>query len=300
MDSTPIKGLISALIVFGVILGFGLLFFYPEIETPKSGEAAAASAPEMHVIEKQPWTFAGVTGHFDRAQLQRGYKVYKEVCANCHSMTLMRFRNLAEVGGPGFTEGQVQTIAAESEFEAIDDDGNPVTRPGKPSDPFKSPFPNLNAARAANGGALPPDLSVMAKARNIHSEVPWYQAPITYLRDVATGYQEGGADYIFALLTSYHEAPAGVQLAEGMHYNTAFQGQQIAMPAPLSDGQVEYTDGAPATVDQYSRDVSSFLMWSAEPHLEARKNLGVRVLIYLLIMAAIFWLAKRALWSRLH
>ena len=294
------KGLISALIVFGLILGFGWLFFYPEIEKPVASAQGSEAAAEPHVIAREDWTFAGVTGHYDRAQLQRGYRVYKEVCATCHAMHLLRYRNLADAGGPGFTAGQVLTLAAEAEFEEIGDDGSPVVRPGRPSDPFKSPFANANAARAANGGALPPDLSVMAKARNVHAEVPWYLAPVTYIRDIATGYQEGGPDYIHALLTGYVEPPASFALAEGMHYNTVFQGNQIAMPAPLTDGQIEYTDGSPATVDQYARDVGSFLMWASEPSLEARKLLGIRVLIYLLIMTAIFWLAKRALWSRLH
>lgn len=303
MASSPFKGLIAALIVFGIILGFGALFFYPEFPTdPKEVEAlhkAEKMAEENH-IQHQEWTFAGMMGHFDQAQLQRGYKVYKEVCASCHGMKLLKYRNLAEVGGPGFTEGQVKTLAAEAEVEIIGDDGTPVARPGLPSDPFKSPFANTNAARAANGGALPPDLSVMAKARNVHAETPWYKAPVQYLKDIVTGYQEGGPDYLHALLTGYKEKPADFTVSEGLHYNTAFPGYQIAMPAPLADGQVEYTDGSPATVDQYARDVASFLMWASEPNLEARKHLGLRVLLYLLITAIIFWLAKRMLWSRLH
>ncbi|MFO1171073.1 MAG: cytochrome c1 [Hyphomicrobiaceae bacterium] len=290
---SSLKGLISALVVFGVILGFGLLFFAPEAPEPKTGAAAAA---EPHVIEHQPWTFAGVLGHYDNAQLQRGYQVYKEVCASCHSMKLLSYRNLAEAGGPAFTEGQVKTLAAEAEVEELGDDGTPVARPGKPSDRFKSPFPNDNAARSANGGALPPDLSVMAKARNVHEEMPWYREPLKYVRDVTTGYQEGGPDYIYGVLTGYHDAPEGFVVQEGLNYNVAFPGNQIAMPAPLSDGQIEYTDGAPKTLDQYSRDVSAFLMWASEPHLEARKHLGLRVLIYLVITAFLFGLAKRALW----
>lgn len=294
---SSIKGLISALIVFGIILGFGLLFFSPE--TPE-GEAAgghgAAAEAAPHTIQHQPWTFAGILGHYDNNQLQRGYRVYKEVCAACHAMSLLRYRNLGEAGGPAFTEGQVKTLAAEAEVEEIGDDGTPVARPGKPSDAFKSPFPNENAARAANGGALPPDLSVMAKARNVHEALPWYLEPLKYVRDIVTGYQEGGPDYIHAVLTGYHEPPAGFVVQEGLNYNTAFPGNQIAMAAPLTDGQIEYTDGTPATVDQYSRDVSAFLMWAAEPNLEARKHLGIRVIIYLLITAALFWLAKRVLW----
>lgn len=302
MASSSFKGLISALIVFGIILGFGLLFFYPE---PKSEDELKAiekaeKMAEENAIHHQEWTFAGVMGHFDQAQLQRGYRVYKDVCAGCHGMKLMKYRNLAEAGGPGFTEGQVKTLAAEAEVEIIGDDGSPVARPGLPSDAFKSPFANDNAGRAANGGALPPDLSVIAKARNVHAETPWYLAPVQYLKDIVTGYQEGGPDYLHALLTGYKEKPADFTVSEGLHYNTAFPGYQIAMPAPLADGQVEYTDGTPATVDQYARDVSAFLMWASEPNLEGRKHLGLRVLFFLLITAIIFWLAKRALWSRLH
>ena len=303
MASSPFKGLISALIVFGIILGLGLLLFYPEFPTDEKEIAALHAAEKMaeeNAVHHQEWTFAGMRGHFDKAQLQRGYRVYKDVCAACHGLKLLKYRNLADTGGPGFTEGQVKTLAAEAEFEVIGDDGTPVARPGLPSDAFKSPFANANAARAANGGALPPDLSVMAKARNVHAEAPWYMAPVQYLKDITTGYQEGGPDYLHALLTGYKEKPAGFTVSEGLHFNTAFPGYQIAMPAPLADGVVEYTDGTPATVDQYARDVSAFLMWAAEPSLEGRKHLGLRVLFYLLITAVIFWLAKRMLWSRLH
>lgn len=273
-----------------------------------AGTAAAAEAMD-HQIEHQDWSFAGLFGHFDKAQLQRGYKVYKEVCAGCHGMRLLSFRNLAEPGGPGFTEEAVKALAAEYEYDDLADDGSVVKRPGRPSDHFKSPFANSKEAATVNNGAVPPDLSVIAKARSVHAEMPFYMEPVKWVREIATGYQEGGPDYIHALLTSYHdEVPAGMTtaegkpfvLADGMNFNTAFPGFQIAMPKPISDGQVEYTDGAPQTVEQYSRDVSAFLMWAAEPHLEARKALGLRVLIYLIILAALLFLAKRVIWSRVH
>lgn len=296
-----------------------------------------AQAQEEDVTPREKWSFAGMLGRFDRAQLQRGYQVYKEVCSNCHSLRLVKYRNLAEPGGPGFTEAQVKTLAAEAEFEdAFDDSGNPVKRKGLPSDAFKSPFPNVAAARAANNGAVPPDLSLMAKAREAALDIPFYLVWLKWGREVLNGYQEGGTDYIHALLTSFHEqapayvADAGGKLTEvpedkapkdalrcatvsagepgkpdicnkvgdGLYFNTAFPGHQLAMPPPLSDGQVTYSDGTPATVDQYARDVAAFLSWTADPNLEVRKEMGLRMMIYLIILAGILWLAKRSMWSR--
>lgn len=262
-------------------------------------------------VERQVWSFAGIGGHFDQAQLQRGYKVFEETCSKCHSAALFKFRNLMEAGGPGFSEGQVKGLAAKNEIEdGPNDQGEMFKRPAKPSDAFPSPFANDNAARAANGGALPPDLSVLAKARALHSELPWYVAPFHWIKDIASGYQEGGPDYIHAVLTHYKDAaPAGLmdpndakkdfKLNDGMYFNSAFPGYQIGMPPPLTDGAVEYTDGTPATVEQYSRDISAFLMWMAEPKLEERKQLGIRVLIYLIILSLLLYLAKRAVWARI-
>lgn len=278
-----------------------------------SGPVAAAEmhpSAEPEVIH-QSWSFAGVFGHYDRAQLQRGYKVYKEVCSNCHPMHLMHFRNLGEPGGPEFSEAQVKALAASVEVEdGPNDNGEMFTRPAKPADMFRPPFPNTQAARSANGGALPPDLSVIAKAREAHAAYPFYLEPVKWARDIISGYQEGGPDYIYALLTGYQDVPQGMtnddpahtpfKLAEGMNFNWAFPGNQVAMPKPLTDGLVEYTDGTPPTVDNYARDVASFLMWSAEPKLEERKRLGLRVLLYLGLTAMILGLAKRALWSRVH
>ncbi len=260
--------------------------------------AADEHPPE---IARQEWTFGGMTGHYDNEQLRRGFEVYKNVCAACHGLRLLHYRNLSEPGGPEYAEGNVETMAAEAQVQdGPNDDGEMFTRPGKPADRFVSPYPNPKAAAAANGGAVPPDLSVMAKARGIERAGPWYLEPLNWISDVTTNYQEQGPDYLHALLTSYGEPPAGMTMAEGMYYNAAFPGHQIAMPAPLSDGVVTYPDGIPATVDNYSRDVSAFLMWTAEPKLEERKRMGLKVLIYLAILAALLYLSKRALWRNVE
>lgn len=238
---------------------------------------SAILAAEEPKIAARDWSFAGPFGTFDRAQLQRGYKVYREVCSNCHSMRLLSYRNLGEPGGPQFPATAVETLAAQDEVtDGPNDKGEMFKRPARPSDRFRSPFANPEAARAANNGALPPDLSVMAKAR------------------------EGGPDYIHALLTGYRAPPAGFQLTPGMQYNEAFPGHQIAMPPPLSDGAVAYSDGTKPTVDNYAKDVAAYLMWAAEPKLEERHKLGLRVMIFLVVFAAIMYLAKRTVWARLH
>ena len=265
--------------------------------------ANAAGDGPGHAVERQYWSFGGVMGHFDRGQLQRGYKVYKEVCSACHGMRLLSFRNLGQPGGPEFSKAAVEALAADVVvIDGPNEDGEMFERPGKPADRMPTPFPNDNAARAANGGALPPDLSVMAKARSVHhGGERLHQELLRWVREVFTGYQEGGPDYLYALLTNYHdEAPAGVEIAEGMYYNAAFDGNQIAMAPPLAEGQVTYDDGTAETVENYSRDVSAFLMWAAEPHLEERKAMGLRVILYLLIMAVVLYLAKRAMWFRAH
>ena len=272
-----------------------------------AGAAMAAVSPAFAAdehppeIARQDWTFGGMTGHYDKEQLRRGYQVYKDVCAACHGLRLLHYRNLSEPGGPEFAEGNVEQMAAEAQVtDGPNDDGEMFTRPGKPADRFVSPYPNAKAAAAANGGAVPPDLSVMAKARTIERAGPWYLEPLNWISDVATNYQEQGPDYMHALLTSYAEAPSGMTMAPGMYYNAAFPGHQIAMPAPLSDGQVTYPDGVPATLDTYSRDISAFLMWAAEPKLEERKRMGLKVLIYLSILAALLYLSKRALWRHVE
>src|SRR5262245_29379706 len=223
------------------------------------GAAAIAYASEdVKHPEPQTWSWEGVFGTFDRQQLQRGYQVYKEVCAACHSMHLMSFRNLSQPGGPEFTDAQMKAIAASFQVPAIDEKGEVIQRPGIPADRFPSPYPNDTAARAANGNALPPDLSVITKARN------------------------DGPNYVHALLMGYQDAPANFELLPGLQYNPYFPGHQIAMPAPISsDGQVTWPEGnPPATKDQMVRDVVAFLMWAAEPKLEERKRLGVQVMIF--------------------
>jgi cytochrome c1 len=241
-------------------------------------EQAAPEAPnKAPEIAHQSWSFSGPFGTYDNAQLQRGFQVYKEICSSCHSMRLLSYRNLGEPGGPEFSPKAVTALASQVQVtDGPNDKGEMFQRPGRPSDHFRSPFANDQLARIANNGALPPDLSVMAKAR------------------------EGGPDYIYALLTGFADPPTGFQVAQGMHYNKAFPGHQIAMPPPLSDGVVSYTDGTPKTLDNYARDVSAYLMWAAEPKLEERHQVGARVLLFLAVFAAIMYLAKRTVWARLH
>ena len=250
---------------------------------------------------REKWTFSGVFGTFDQAQLQRGFQVYREVCSSCHSLHYVRFRNLAEEGGPQFSASQVKALAAEYKVkDGPNDQGEMFERPGRPADKWPSPFPNDQAAAAANGGKAPPDLSLMAKARTFSRGGLWFV--IDWLPFV--GYTEQGPDYLHALLNGYKESPPeGFQVPEGGHYNEYYPGHIIAMPKPLSDGQVTYPKGAngqpvvPETVDQYSRDVTAFLMWTAEPHLLARKELGLRAIIFLLVLAGLLYYVKKKIWS---
>ena len=236
--------------------------------------SAARAAGEAVRPPAQSWSFSGLFGTFDRGAVQRGFQVYDAVCAACHSLRLVAYRNLMEIG---FTEDQAKKIAASKQVtDGPNDQGEMFQRPGQPSDRFVKPFPNDNAARAANNGALPPDLSLMIKAR------------------------KGGADYMHAVLTGYKTPPAEVKVPEGMSYNLYFPGMQIAMPPPLSEGAVEYADKTRATVDQLSRDVSAFLAWAAEPELEARKRIGVKSLLFLLVLTGMLYAIKRKIWSDVH
>jgi ubiquinol-cytochrome c reductase cytochrome c1 subunit len=261
-----------------------------------SEEEAGHSAAEpthfpIHKPTEESWTFAGPFGTYDRAQLQRGLKVYKEVCSACHSMNLVAFRSLEALG---YSEAQVKAFAAEYTVQdGPNDEGEMFERPGIPSDHFPSPFPNPQAAAAANNGAAPPDFSLIAKARGVERGFP------TFVFDIFTQYAQGGPDYIHSLLTGYdHEPPAGMVIAEGTHYNPFFiAGKSLAMAKPLSDDQVTYDDGSPQTVDQYARDVAAFLMWAAEPHLEDRKKTGFRVMIFLVLFAGLVYLTKRKVWA---
>ncbi|MCZ8142020.1 MAG: cytochrome c1 [Acetobacteraceae bacterium] len=231
----------------------------------------AHAAGEAIPIPDRKFSFDGIFGTYDRASAQRGFQVYKEVCAACHGLRLVSYRNLRELG---LTEAQVAAIAAQFEIkDGPNDEGQMFERPGRPADRFRSPFPNDAAARAANNGALPPDLSVMTKAR------------------------AGGADYLFALLTGYVDPPPGVTVMDGMHFNKYFPGNQIAMGPVLNPDQVEYADGTKATIEQMAHDVSTFLQWAAEPELEKRRAMGVKVIIFLTILAGLTYAVKRKIWA---
>ena len=239
--------------------------------TPANAAGDAKHPAEMN------WQFDGLFGTYDRNALRRGFQVYKEVCASCHSLNQIAFRNLSQEGGPEFSEAEVKAIAKEYLVEdGPDDYGDMFERDALPRDKFPSPYPNENAARAANGGAYPPDLSLITKARG------------------------GGADYIHALLSGYEEAPDGVEMRAGLYYNPYMAGGKIAMPVPLLEELVEYSDGTEATVEQMSMDVTHFLNWTAEPELEQRKRMGFMVLIYLSIFAGLMFFSMRKIWADLH
>ncbi len=234
------------------------------------------SAEKVDLL-KTEWTFKGPLGKFDRASLQRGYQVYTEVCAACHSMKYLSYRNLMEKGGPEFSEAQTKAIAANFEVnDGPNADGEMFTRPARLSDKFPMPYPNDKAAQAANGGAYPPDMSVLAKAR------------------------KGGVDYLYSVLLGYEDPPQGVNLDEGVYYNKFMYGNKIKMPKPLEDDLIEYGDGTPATEEQMAKDVVAFLMWSAEPHLEARHKMGFRAIIYLTILTILVYFSMKKIWSRVE
>ena len=223
------------------------------------------------------WSFKGLFGKFDRGALQRGYQVYTEVCSSCHSMKYLSYRNLAEKGGPEFSIAEAKAIAAS--FEVTDgpnDDGEMFTRPGKLSDKFVMPYDNVKAAQAANGGAYPPDMSVLVKARG------------------------GGVDYIYSLLQGYEDPPVGMSLDDGVYYNKYMYGKKIKMANQLSDGLVEYGDGTTASVEQMSKDVTTFLMWAAEPHLESRHQMGFKAIVYLIILTILVYFSMKKIWSRIE
>jgi ubiquinol-cytochrome c reductase cytochrome c1 subunit len=234
----------------------------------------AASGHGSQIIAELPWSFDGIFGTYDRGALQRGFQVYKEVCAACHSMNRLAYRNLSDLG---YNDAQVKTIAADALItDGPNDEGEMFERPGRPSDRFKSPYANVQQAKYANNGAYPPDLSLIAKARH------------------------GGADYIHAILTGYEDPPANKEIMPGQYWNTAMNGNVLAMPPPLNAGQVTYADGSPESVDQYARDVAHFLTWAAEPHMEERKRTGVKVFLFLLVFTGLMYAVKRKLWSDIH
>ena len=235
------------------------------------------NAAEKTNLLKIDWSFKGLFGKFDRGSLQRGYQVYSEVCAGCHSMKYLSYRNLSEKGGPEFSVEQVKAIA--SSFEVTDgpnEDGDMFTRPAKLSDKFVKPYENEKAAQAANGGAYPPDMSVLAKARS------------------------GGADYLYSLLLGYEAPPSGTTLDEGVYYNKYMYGNNIRMAKPLDDGLVEYSDGTTASEEQMAKDVVTFLMWAAEPHLESRHKMGFKAIVYLIILTILVYFSMKKIWSRVE
>jgi len=264
-------------------------------------------AGEQKLPVRQSWSFSGPFGIYDTAQLQRGYKIYKEVCATCHSMINLKFRNLSEPGGPNFSEGQVEALAATFKVQdGPNEQGEMFERPGRPADPFPKPFANDALARLANGGALPPDQSVIAKARS-YEPYNWFPADVLYgIWAIITQYQTQGPDYISALLQGYKDPPPGFDLQPGQNYNEIIPGNRIAMPKPLTDGQVEYPKGpdgkpvVPETVEQYSKDVAAFLMWAAEPRLDQRKRTGMAVMIFLLVLTALMYFVKKKVWADVH
>ena len=232
---------------------------------------------ETQKLLKVDWSFKGYFGKFDRGSLQRGYQVYSEVCASCHSMKYLSYRNLAEEGGPEFSKEEAKAIA--SNFEVTDgpnDDGEMFTRPAKLSDKFVNPYQNDKEATASNGGAYPPDMSVLVKARS------------------------GGANYIYSILLGYEDPPSGVTLDDGVYYNKYIYGNNIKMPKPLENGQVEYNDGTESTEEQMAKDLVTFLAWAAEPHLEARHRIGFKAIIYLIILSILAYFSMKKLWSRIE
>ncbi|WP_420403630.1 cytochrome c1 [Nisaea sp.] len=238
------------------------------------GTQPAGAAGEAVALPKQDWSFNGIFGTIDRAAAQRGLQVYREVCATCHSLDYIAFRNLTDLG---YSEDEVKAIAAEYEVQdGPDDEGEMFFRPGTPADRFPAPFANEKAARASNGGAYPPDLSLIVDAR------------------------AGFEDYIYGVLTGYEEAPADVTLMAGMSYNKYFPGHQIAMAQPLYEDGVTYADGTKASVEQMAKDVTTFLAWAAEPNMEARKQTGIAVILFLIVLSGLFYASKRKIWANVH
>ena len=236
--------------------------------------AGAALAAEGKELPERDWSFSGIFGQFDRGAMQRGLQVYREVCAGCHSLRFIAFRNL---GALGYGEDEIKAIAAEYSIEdGPNEEGEMFERPGRPPDRFPSPFPNDKAAAANNNGAVPPDLSLIVKART------------------------GGADYVHGLLTGYAEPPEGLEILEGQNYNLYFPGNVTAMAPPLFEDAVEYGDGTPATVERMATDVATFLAWTAEPEMEERKSMGIGVMLFLLVFTGVLYAVKRKVWADLH
>jgi len=251
-------------LILGIVAACSLLT--APVRAAGEGEAALKS---VH------WSFDGIFGHYDRAELQRGLQVYKEVCAACHGLRLIAYRNLMDLG---YSEAEVKAFAAQYQVqnEEPNDEGEMYKRPAVPADRFVGPFPNDQAARAANGGALPPDLSLIVKAR------------------------EGGASYVYSVLTGFTEPPAGLKKPDTLYYNQYFPGHLIAMPPPLSEGAVQYADGTKATVDQMAYDVANFLAWTSSPKLEIQKATGLKVMLFLIVLTGLLIAVKKKIWAAVH
>jgi ubiquinol-cytochrome c reductase cytochrome c1 subunit len=286
------KKLVTSVLSLALVagLGFGVAAVAQEEHAAGEHEAGATPHYPLKHPEEMDWSFAGPFGHYDKGQLQRGLKVYTEVCSACHSMSLVSFRMLGELG---YSDDQVKAFAANYQVtDGPNDSGDMFERTAVASDYFPSPYANPQAAAASNNGAVPPDFSLIAKARGVTRGFP------QFVFDIFTQYQEGGPDYIHALLTGYEEPPEGVEVPEGTYYNPHFiAAAALAMAPPISDDQVTYDDGTPQTLDQYSRDVSAFLMWAAEPHLEERKRTGFMVMIFLVIFTGLIYLTKKSVYA---
>jgi cytochrome c1 len=265
-------------------LRFTLAAGLTALALPALAQDAAVNTTRLHPKDGK-FDFEGPFGTYDRAALQRGFQVYKEVCAACHGLNHVAFHNLDEEGGPGFTEAQAKAIAAgyripaepNDKGELFDDKGTRLTRPGILADKFPSPYPNEEAARANNSGSLPPDLSMVVKAR------------------------AGGADYVYSILTGFHEkTPAGFTVTDGKYFNPYFEGWNIAMPPPLVDDAVTYSDGTKATIAQEAHDVATFLAWASDPKMEERKRMGFGVLIFLVALSGVLFAAYRKVWADQH
>jgi len=250
-----------------------------------AGLALAQDLSTPEPVKQASWSFAGPFGTYDKGALQRGFQVYKEVCSACHSLNMVSFADLAAPGGPGFTEAQAKVIAAgykipagpNDKGETTDANGNPLTRPGILADHFPPPFPNEQAARAANGGALPPDMSLLVKAR------------------------EGGPDYVYSIITGFGQKPPhGFAVQQGKYYNPYFAGRNISMPPPLNNGSVTFSDGTPATIDNEAKSVVTFLTWASEPNLEQRHRIGLQVIAFLVLLSGLLFLSYRRIWHGKH
>jgi len=262
---------------FALPLGLALGLLLPSV--------AAAATGDARPPQTQAWSFDGPFGTYDRGALQRGFQVYKEVCSACHSLNRVAFHALSEPGGPGFTDAQMKAIAASYKVpaepndkgETVDANGNPLTRPGTPADHFPGPFANEQAARAANSGALPPDLSLIIKAR------------------------AGGPDYVFSILTGFHQTPPkGFQVLPNKYFNPYFAGWNISMPPPLADGQVTFSDGTPNKIADEARNVVTFLAWASEPKMEERKRIGFGVMAFLVLLSGLLYFSYRRIWHDQH